>query len=140
MITRSLMFYWKIDFDLLIKHYKVQKKVCMGESESFTMHVHFHFMWTSLLFWTCACHFAETCNWPVTCQKVLIHSGQRKPVRRKCGSCSLAVCLLLLRVFVVNGVFSFGAPRGPLEEEVPQQPETHIHKTACVCFHPSTFT
>jgi len=42
------------------------------------------------------------------------HSGQRKPVRRKCGSCCLAVCLGLLRVFVVNGGFSFGALSVPL--------------------------
>lgn len=45
-------------------------------------------------------------------QGVNTHSGQREPVRRKCGSCSLAVRLLLLRVFVVNGVFSV-VPLGP---------------------------
>lgn len=48
-----------------------------------------------------------------------------------------------VRCFKEYGWFEGGLvlilPKPP-EEEVLLQPEIHRHKTACVCFHPSTFT
>lgn len=83
-------------YDTLIKYYKVQKNVCMGES--FTIQN----KWAERPFHVDFIAPLDPCmSFQLSgdmFKGVKTHIGQRKPARRKCGRCFLAARLVLLRV------------------------------------------